>query len=100
MRTAIVTAIALALCTGPAVAQPAPAVSPSASKKPANTATKGPVGRAVKETPDSGMAECMRLWDAQTHMSKQEWSRTCQRIQSRLENLKVDNGPSPKKGRK
>ena len=26
----------------------------------------------------------MRLWDAGTHMSKQEWSATCRRVQSRL----------------
>jgi hypothetical protein len=37
------------------------------------------------------MAECMRLWDAETHMTKQEWARTCRRIQTRLDNLKVEN---------
>lgn len=25
-------------------------------------------------------AECMRDWDRQTHMTKQEWARTCQRV--------------------
>jgi hypothetical protein len=25
-------------------------------------------------------AECMRDWDQQTHMTKQEWARTCQRV--------------------
>lgn len=37
------------------------------------------------------MTECIQLWDKGTHMSRQEWARTCKRIQSRLENLKVEN---------
>ena len=36
-------------------------------------------------------AECIKMWDAGTHMSKQEWASTCARIQTRLENLKVEN---------
>ena len=27
-------------------------------------------------------AECMRDWDRQTHMTKQEWTRTCNRVVS------------------
>jgi hypothetical protein len=32
----------------------------------------------------------MRMWDAGTHMTKQGWARTCKRVQTRLDNLKVD----------
>jgi hypothetical protein len=39
-------------------------------------------GRAV--------ADCMGMWDAGTHMSKQVWARTCTRVQTRLDNLKID----------
>ena len=44
-----------------------------------------------KSAVDEAKAECMRLWDAGTHMSKREWSSTCDRIQTRLDNLKVEN---------
>jgi hypothetical protein len=27
------------------------------------------------------------MWDAGTHMTKQQWSNTCKRIQTRLDNL-------------
>ena len=26
------------------------------------------------------LAQCMRDWDAATHMTKQEWARTCERV--------------------
>lgn len=74
---------ALVLSVGVALAQtgtvtPAPAA-------PANAT------RASKSAVEEGKAECMRLWDAGTHMSKREWSTTCARIQSRLDNLKIEN---------
>jgi hypothetical protein len=63
------------------------------------SAAKGP--RAEKIPGDDGVPECMRLWDKGTHMSRQEWARTCRRIQSRLENLKVEEldiiGPTARK---
>jgi hypothetical protein len=39
---------------------------------------------------DSAVADCVRMWDSGTHMTKQEWARTCKRVQTRLDNLKVD----------
>ena len=39
---------------------------------------------------DNAVADCMQMWDSGTHMTKQEWARTCERVQSRLDNLKVD----------
>ena len=39
---------------------------------------------------DSAVADCMQMWDSGTHMTKQEWSRTCKRVQARLDNLNVD----------
>jgi hypothetical protein len=84
MRTAIAAALSLALATGAAEAQ---------SAKPSTT---GAIGKedtkaaAAKKTAES-IAECMKLWDAKTHMTKSEWARTCQRIQTRLESLKIDS---------
>jgi hypothetical protein len=39
---------------------------------------------------DSGVGDCMEMWDSGTHMTKQEWSRACKRVQIRLDNLNVD----------
>jgi hypothetical protein len=39
---------------------------------------------------DTAITDCIRMWDSGTHMTKQEWAHTCKRVQSRLDNLKVD----------
>jgi hypothetical protein len=39
---------------------------------------------------DSAVMDCVKMWDSGTHMTKQQWSRTCKRVQTRLDNLKVD----------
>ena len=39
---------------------------------------------------DSDVADCMQMRDPGTHMTKQAWARTCKRVQSRLDNLKID----------
>ena len=72
--------VALVLSLGTAFAQ-----GPAA---PASDKSKA---RASKQAADDGVQECMRLWDAKTHMSRQEWARTCKRIQTRLENLKIES---------
>lgn len=85
MRTAIAAALSLALGTGAALAQatPPPPTTGAIGKEDAKAA-------AAKKTAD-GIAECMKLWDAKTHMTKVEWARTCKRVQMRLETLKVDS---------
>jgi hypothetical protein len=67
---------------------PTPAAPVAAGKTPLQVPTRDSV------------EDCMRLWDAGTHVSKQEWARTCQRIQTRLNGLKIDNEPMAKVGRK
>jgi hypothetical protein len=37
--------------------------------------------RAARER---AVADCESIWDAGTHMTRQEWSRTCRRVQNRL----------------
>ena len=39
---------------------------------------------------DSGVVDCMQMWDSGTHMTKQEWSRACKRVQTRLDGLDGD----------
>jgi hypothetical protein len=91
MRTAIVTLLSLALGVGAALAQSAPIppgpTTGTISKTPAESRTPA----VAKSTTAEGVAECMKLWDAGTHMSKAEWSATCKRVQSRLENLKINS---------
>jgi hypothetical protein len=74
----VVASLALILTLGTAFGQVPPA-------------TPGGPARTPKQVAEDGVQECVRLWDAKTHMSKVEWVRTCKRIQSRLENLKIEN---------
>ena len=39
---------------------------------------------------DSAVVDCMHMWDSGTHMTKQEWSRACKRVQTRLDSLDGD----------
>ena len=55
-----------------------------------NPATGG-VGSSTKTGKNPGLesvTDCMKLWDAGTHMSKADWARTCRRVQGRLDDLK------------
>jgi len=36
-------------------------------------------------------AQCMKYWDADTHMTKQEWSRTCRRVNDERVKFRVEN---------
>jgi hypothetical protein len=83
MQTAIALVLTLALGAGAAQAQSSTPPTTGAISKPDAQA-------AAKKTADS-IAECMKMWDAKTHMTKAEWARTCKRIQTRLESLKVDS---------
>jgi hypothetical protein len=62
--------------------------------------------RTGKNPINERYADCMKLWDNQTHMSKADWSKTCRRIENRLQNLKVENmdvdisGPKPRRAGK
>ncbi|MBO0742612.1 MAG: hypothetical protein J2P51_14445 [Hyphomicrobiaceae bacterium] len=62
--------------------------APPASAQPAapQTAT-----RTSKSALEDSKAECIKMWDAGTHMTKQEWANTCARIQTRLESLRVED---------
>ena len=94
MRSLIAASLVLAASVGATLAQTGAlpsgpsATSPGGKSKPV---TPAEAARAAKTAADETVAECMRLWDKGTHMTKQEWANTCKRIQSRLENLKVEN---------
>ncbi len=95
----VVTSVALVLGAGAALAQvsitPVPTAPPPSAAAPAKPkpgpAAVSPATPASKNAVAEAKAECMRMWDAGTHMSKREWSSTCDRIQTRLDNLKIEN---------
>lgn len=74
MRFALVAALMLA--SAPAFAQATD--SPSSYRASGSTQTAAYVGSA----------DCMGLWEPATHMSRQEWGRTCQRVQGRLQEIR------------
>ena len=49
---------------------------------------------AGKNAARDELADCLKLWDAGTHMSKADWARTCRRIQGRLDDIKSQAGTS------
>ena len=57
-----------------AIADPAPATTDKAPGAP-DSITTGSV--YVEPTADQRMADCMAIWDKGTHMTKQQWRRTC-----------------------
>ena len=73
----------IALCSSAdlASAQPVPG--------PANT-PRSPAGEASKPNAhEAAIADCERMWDRGTHMTKIEWSQTCRRVQYRLQHLEI-----------
>jgi len=80
MRIGVVVILSLGLGAGSVLAQ-------GASPPPAT----GAEIKSVKARAKENIAECVKMWDAGTHMTKQQWARTCERIQSRLESLSIEN---------
>jgi hypothetical protein len=83
------TSLALILTNGAASAQsgsrPGDAVAvPTAPAPQAPNARPKPDGAKpsgeLRELIATYLAQCMNDWDAATHMTKQEWARTCQRV--------------------
>lgn len=82
-RTALVIATTLLLCLSAmlALAEMPVGATRSSSEEPGKpNADEG----ALHE---KAVADCERIWDRGTHMTKQEWSRTCRRVQTRLQRL-------------
>jgi hypothetical protein len=88
MRISVISMM-LVLSAGVAAAQTGTiAPAPPASTRPAAPDTPT---RTSKSALEDSKAECIKLWDAGTHMTKQEWVSTCARIQTRLESLRVED---------
>ena len=63
-------------------------IAPTAGVSPRRQSQAPPL--SPQKVHDRDVADCMRMWDSGTHMTKQEWAHTCKRVQTRLDNLKVD----------
>lgn len=44
----------------------------------------------TRELIAASTADCMKDWDAATHMTKREWARTCQRVAERRVNFMAE----------
>jgi len=75
--------------------QPLPRKEPAVGISP----HRQPLQQPGQKEHDRAVADCMGMWDAGTHMSKQVWARTCTRVQTRLDNLKVDGLMPEPRGR-
>jgi hypothetical protein len=63
------------------------ALSLSRTPAPAKPPAEPGVAKKAKATPDAPakvdrLTQCLRDWDAATHMTRQEWARTCRRVTS------------------
>jgi hypothetical protein len=47
------------------------------------------VEAAKQSAHETAIADCERMWDRGTHMSKRDWSQTCRRVQNRLQHLEL-----------
>jgi hypothetical protein len=82
----IVLVATLTLAAGTAYAQ----VNPSASEG----TTQGQAVQGAKESQAVRVAraDCMRLWEPATHMSKEDWARSCRRVEGRLQEIEAIEG--------
>lgn len=76
--------IIAALLLGPATTLALAQVLPAAPK-PAPPSPE--VVSAQRKADDAAVVDCEAMWDRGTHMTRQEWSRTCRRMQDRLRPL-------------
>ena len=84
--------------------QVAPAAPPqgqapqgSGRPQPGGANTTAPAKEPQKTGASYSLAECMKLWDAKTHMTQGQWRAACARVQNRLNNLQVTDEETPTK---
>jgi hypothetical protein len=81
MRATLIAAFCLCAMAGTVLAQTAPPSSSPAAKKgkaKSETAEKAPT-EADGKGAFNWYADCLKLWEPATHMSRKEWDRACRR---------------------
>lgn len=53
----------------------------------ANSSVQSRENRTGKNPLNETYTSCVRMWDAQTHMTRAEWQRACKRVENRLQSL-------------
>jgi len=74
MNTISLAATVLCLAAGVASAQT------SVAQRPAGLAQPAPEEASKRNSHEAAVADCVRMWDSATHMTKTEWSQTCRRV--------------------
>ena len=57
--------------------------------QPGGANTAAPQKQPQKTGTDYSVADCMKLWDAKTHMTQGQWRAACARVQRRINNLEA-----------
>jgi hypothetical protein len=65
---------------------PAQTGAPAAAPKKGRAGAKTPAPQSEKASTDT-LQSCLGMWEAATHMSRQEWARACRRVDERLRNI-------------
>ena len=77
----LVVSVWLVLTAGTAQTQPAPATGAASQ---ASSSPEAPLSAAeIKQRSAQYLTDCISDWDKGTHMSKQDWTRTCRRVVQR-----------------
>jgi hypothetical protein len=81
------------------VAQPALSQSPATPQRPAAEAA-APAARpadaqAIRQTAEHWLKTCLADWDAQTHMTRSQWTATCRRVSAEREQFFLSRGDIP-----
>jgi hypothetical protein len=83
MRSLAITAQLLVAGGGYVFAEVAVPPRPEASsERPSRTSTE-------KSAHEVAVANCVQMWDRGTHMTEQQWLRTCRRVQDRLKQIQA-----------
>lgn len=86
MRLIIAAGLLLGSVMSPALAQ---VVAPPSPAAPGPAPKASQTVAAEKNAHAAAVADCEQMWDRETHMTKQEWARTCRRVQDRLRQIQV-----------
>ena len=60
-----------------------------APPRPAGVAPSSAEAASKRSALEAAVADCERMWDRGTHMTKKEWSQTCRRVQDRIQQLEL-----------
>jgi hypothetical protein len=77
IATSMIAIAGALLISAPALADPGTSATANnpAETMPSATTTTGSIN--LDPSPEQRMKDCMAIWDRGTHMTKQQWRRTC-----------------------